>query len=196
MKDPRVDDYIANAPGFAKPILKELRGRMHAAVPGVVETIRWGAPYFQYQEALLCGMAAFKAHCAFGFWHPLMRDGDTSLEGLGGWKIASIDHLPSAAAFTRLAKKARKLVDEGVKGPARPKRDPNRTLAVPGDLSAALARNAKARAAWQSFSYSKRKDYVNWIGDEKRDATRPQRVATTIEWVAEGRSRHWRYETA
>jgi hypothetical protein len=108
-------------------------------------------------------MAAFKAHCAFGFWHPLMRDGDTSLEGLGRFgKIASIGHLPSAGAFTKLAKKARKLVDEGVKGPARPKPDPSRRLAVPRDLS----------------------------------ETRAQRIATTVQWVAEGNSRHWRYETA
>lgn len=188
--DPRIDSYIERAPDFARPILRELRKRVHAAVPGVVETIRWGAPYFQYKDSLLGGMAAFKAHCAFGFWHPVMRDGDTF------GRIESIESLPSAAAFTKLARKARKLVDDGVKGPARPKPDPGRKVSVPRDLAAALARNAKAKSAWEAFSYSKRKDYVNWIEDAKRNETRAQRVATAVQWVAEGKSRHWRYETA
>jgi uncharacterized protein YdhG (YjbR/CyaY superfamily) len=72
-RDPRIDAYIEAAPPFARPILEELRKRVHANAPGVVETIRWEMPYFQYKETLLAGMSAFKAYCGFGLWHPLMR---------------------------------------------------------------------------------------------------------------------------
>jgi hypothetical protein len=61
-KDARVDDYIAKAPAFAKPILTEIRERVHAACPEVEETIKWRQPSFEY-KGLMCGMAAFKEHC-------------------------------------------------------------------------------------------------------------------------------------
>ena len=195
MKDRRVDAYIKGAPEFARPILQELRKRVHASVPGVEETIRWSAPYFQYGGQLLCGMSAFKAHCAFGFWHPLMRESDKSLEGMGQFgKIESVGDLPSAAAFKQLAAQARKLVDVGVKGPARPKAARHRTLAVPADLVAALAKNKKAEATFDAFSYSARKEYVEWIEDAKREQTRTQRVATAVKQMAAGKKLYWKYE--
>jgi len=195
MKDRRVDAYIRSAPEFAKPILEELRRRVHANVPGVEETIRWGAPFFQYGGQLLCGMSAFKAHCAFGFWHPLMRGHDTSLEGMGRFgKIASTQGLPSAREFTKLAKQAKKLVDDGVKGPKRAPPPKDRKVSVPPDLAALLAKNAKARATFEGFSYSKRKEYVEWIQGAKRDETRKARLATTLAQLAEGKSLMWKYE--
>ena len=66
-KDSRVDAYIAKAADFAKPILEEIRARVHAACPDVEETMKWSVPAFEYKGPF-CGMAAFKKHCAFGFW--------------------------------------------------------------------------------------------------------------------------------
>ena len=196
-RDDRVDAFIANAADFAKPILTELRRRIHANVPGVEETIRWRMPYFRYKGQLLAGMAAFKSHCAFGFWHPLMRDGDTSLEGMGQFgKIRSLKDLPGEASFARLAKKAAKLIDDGVKAPPRPKRDANRRIAVPADLRAELAKNAKARANFEAFSASCRDEYVKWIVEAKREETRARRVATTVIQCAEGKKLDWRYDRA
>jgi len=194
-RDPRVDAFIANANGFARPILEELRSRVHAHVPGVEETIRWGMPYFRYKGRLFAGMAAFKAHCGFGFWHPLMRKDDPSPEGILSFgKLRSLDDLPSASAFAKLAKKAKKLADDGVKGPPRPKRDPNRRIAVPADLRAALAKNTKARAHFDAFSASSREEYVKWIVEAKREETRAKRVATAVAQSAEGKKLYWKYD--
>jgi len=194
-KDARVDAYIEEAADFAKPILKELRKRVHASVPEVVESMRWSAPTFLYQEKILAGMAAFKAHAVFGFWHPLMRQGDTSLEGRNGFgRFESVGDLPSAAAFAKLAKQAQKLVDEGVKAPPKAKSAP-KPVVVPAELAAALKRNAKARATFEGFPPSAKKEYVDWITGAKRDETRAERLATTIGWLAEGKRRHWKYET-
>jgi uncharacterized protein YdeI (YjbR/CyaY-like superfamily) len=195
MKDPRVDAYIASAPAFAKPILKELRQRVHAAAPGVSETIKWNVPFFEYGGKLLGGMSAFKQHCAFGFWHPMMRDGDTSLEGMGQYgKIASIADLRSSSAFDKRVKKAMKLVDDGVKAPSRP-RAKKKEIAVPPELAAALKKNAKARATFEGFPYGKRNEYVKWIREAKREETRAQRIVTTVTQLAEGKSLYWKYET-
>ena len=70
-RDERVDAYIGRAPDFARPILAHLRTLVHAACPGVSETIKWGFPHFEF-NGILCSMAAFKTHCAFGFWHGAM----------------------------------------------------------------------------------------------------------------------------
>ena len=192
-KDKRVDAYIADAPEFARPILKELRKRMHASVPRVEETIKWNVPYFQYKDDLVGGMAAFKAHCSFGFWHPLLRGGDKSLEGLGHFgRIASVADLPSLGRFTTLAGKARRLIDDGVK--ATPKRQKRPPVVVPPDLVALFKKNAKARATFDGFSESKRRGYVDWINSAKREETRAQRLATTLRQLAEGKSLMWKYE--
>jgi uncharacterized protein YdeI (YjbR/CyaY-like superfamily) len=194
-KDPRVDAYLDDAAPFARPILKELRKRLHASVPGIEESIRWGAPSFLYNGRILAGMAAFKAHCVFGFWHPLMRRGDNSLEGRNGFgRFESMDDLPKAAAFAKLAKHAKMLIDEGIKAPAKP-RSAAKVAKVPADLAAALKKNAKARATLDAFPPSARNDYVEWITEAKREETRASRVANAIEWLAEGKRRNWKYES-
>ncbi|HET6569613.1 MAG TPA: DUF1801 domain-containing protein, partial [Rhodothermales bacterium] len=73
-RDPRVDAYIGRAADFAKPILTHLREVVHAACPDVEEAIKWGAPHFTY-HGMLCHMAAFKQHCAFGFWRGALVTG-------------------------------------------------------------------------------------------------------------------------
>ena len=194
-KDKRVDAYIAKSQDFAKPILIELRSRIHELVPGVEEDIKWGFPSFMYKGKIFFGMSAFKAHAGAGFWHPLMRStDDKSPEGLSEWKITSVDQLPGRAEFAKLAKKAKKLQDDGVPIPPRPKPDPNRTVVVPKELAALLAKNAKARATFEGFPYYKKNEYVTWINEAKREETRRQRLATTVEWLAQGKSRMWKME--
>ena len=194
-RDPRITAYIAKSQDFAKPILTELRTRIHTAMPEIEEDIKWGFPSFIYKGKIFFGMSAFKAHAGAGFWHPLMRTTDKSPEGIGEFgKLTAVDQLPSRAEFAKLAKKAKKLTDDGVKGPERPKPDPNRKVAVPKDLAARLAKNAKARAAFEAFPYSKKNDYVTWINGAKREETRLKRLDTTVGQLAEGKSLMWKYE--
>jgi hypothetical protein len=73
--EPRIDAYIEKSADFAKPILQHIRKLVHKACPGVDETIKWSMPYFDYKGGSLCNMAAFKEHCAFGFWKAsIMKD--------------------------------------------------------------------------------------------------------------------------
>ena len=159
-----------------------------------METLKWSAPHFEYKDKMFCGMSAFKEHCAFGFWHPLMRRNDNSLEGMGSFgKIRSLADLPAEAEFARMAKEAMKLTDEGVKAPPRPKA-PRTPIVIPAALKAALAKNKKAAATFDAFSYSHRKEYAEWIAEAKRDETRDARIRQAIEWMAEGKHRHWKYD--
>src|ERR671917_10850 len=75
-RDKRVDTYIARSADFAKPILTHLREVVHETCPDVEEAMKWSFPHFMY-EGMLCSMASFKEHCAFGFWKgALVLDGN------------------------------------------------------------------------------------------------------------------------
>ena len=194
-RDPRVDAYIERSASFAKPVLEHLRRLVHAACPEVVETIKWGVPSFEH-KGLLCGMAAFKQHCTFGFWHALMRaetkGGGKGNEAMGQFgRITAVGDLPKDSTLTALIRKAAKLNASGIKAPRiRTRKAP---LVVPAVLAAALKKNRKALATFENFSNSHTREYVEWIAEAKRDETRAQRLATAIEWMAEGKSKEWRY---
>jgi uncharacterized protein YdeI (YjbR/CyaY-like superfamily) len=195
IRDPRVDLYIAKSAAFAKPILEHLRETVHAACPDVAETIRWGFPHFD-ANGMLCSMASFKAHCAFGFWKGDLLFGDTpkGKDAMGHFgRVCSVADLPSRRELVRLVKAARKLNDGGPM-PRTKAKAPKPLVDVPADLAAALGRDAKARATFERFPPSHRREYVEWIVEAKRDETRARRVAQAVTWMAEGRSRNWKYE--
>jgi uncharacterized protein YdeI (YjbR/CyaY-like superfamily) len=196
-RDPRVDAYIAKAAPFARPILDHLRDCVHAACPAAQETLKWRSPHFTYNDRLLCGMAAFKQHVAFGFWlGDLVAGTGRDEEAMGQFgRIARLDDLPSRRALGTLVKKAMGLTDAGVTRAPMRRGAPRPTAQAPDDLVAALAKHRKARETFERFSNSQRRDYIEWISEAKREATRAQRLATTLEWLAEGKSRNWKYET-
>jgi uncharacterized protein YdeI (YjbR/CyaY-like superfamily) len=193
-RDPRFDAYIAKSADFAKPILKHLRTVVHDACPDVVETMKWSSPAYEY-KGLLCGMAAFKQHCTFGFWkHSLVVDNDAKAkEAMGSFgRITSVSELPSKAMLAKYVKKAMKLNDDGVKAP-RDKRPPKPAPKMHPELKAALARNKKANATFEAFSPSHKREYMEWVSEAKTDATRERRIEQAIEWLADGKPRNWKY---
>jgi len=191
-RDPRIDAYIAKSADFAKPILRYLRETIHAACPDVQETIKWGTPTFDY-HGIMCGMAAFKEHCALGFWKAKLIVGEESSEAMGQFgRITSVDDLPSKNVLTGYVKKAMELNASGVTVPRAPK--PKRKApAVPDELRRALGRNKSARTAFDAFSPSHQREYIEWITEAKTDETRTRRVETAVEWIAEGKPRNWKY---
>lgn len=197
-KDPRIDAYIAKSPPFAQPILKHLRKVVHAGCPEVQETIKWNMPHFDY-KGLLCGMGAFKAHCAFGFWREaalaLGGQGEDS-ENMGQFgRLTSIADLPDETTLVGYVRKAVEIKDSGVKFPKVAKPPTARApLKVPADFAKALQRDAKAKKTWDGFSYSHRKEYVEWITEAKRTETRRNRLATSLAWLADGKPRMWKYQ--
>ena len=191
-RNPGFDRYIALARPFARPILKFLRKAVHAGCPDVEETIKWGMPHFEYC-GLLCGMAAFKEHCSFGFWKGPLIVARKTEAGMGRFgRITSRKDLPDEKTLIRYVREAAVLNEQGVKVPGRrEKRDP---LPMPADLSAALRKNSRAAVIFKGFSPTNRRDYIEWITEAKRDETRRQRLKTAVEWMAEGKTRHWKYQ--
>jgi uncharacterized protein YdeI (YjbR/CyaY-like superfamily) len=197
-RDARIDAYIAKQADFAKPILKHLREVVREACPDVEETIRWGAPSFQYQGPL-CQLAAFKQHCAFILWKgPLIlaKNGVRADEAMGHFgRLAKVSDLPSKKTLTGYIKTAMKLNETGVKVP-RAKPAAPKKVAAPAYLKTALAKNRKAHTTFANFSQSHRKEYIQWLTEAKSEDTRKRRLATAIEWMSEGKHRMWKYDRA
>ncbi len=193
--DPRIDAYIDRQADFAKPILRHLRETVHAACPDCEETLKWSSPTFMYRGQMLAGMAAFKQHATFGFWRGSLVVGDTAeqMSAMGQFgRIASVDDLPERQTLEALVRKAMKLTEEGVKPPRN--KHPKDPFTVPRDMRAALDANAAAAATFDAFPPSAQRDYVEWITGSKRDETRTKRLAQSVEWLAEGKRRNWKYE--
>ena len=193
--DPRVDADVAAAAPFAQPILKHLRAAVHAGCPEVVETIKWNVPSFEYKGPL-GGMAAFKRHVMFGFWkHQLMAElipeGEHRAFGRFG-RIESIQSAPSRRELVKLVKFARNLNDDDVKVP-RTKSAPKPLPKTPPALMAALKKHPRALATFKAFPPSHKREYIEWIADAKGDDTRTSRLAQAVQWIAEGKSRNWKY---
>jgi uncharacterized protein YdeI (YjbR/CyaY-like superfamily) len=195
-RDPRVDAYIERSAEFAQPILRHIREIVHAAAPQIEETMKWSMPHFDYKGPV-CNMAAFKEHCAFGFWKGtlLFKGGSPSREAMGHMgRITSIRDLPSKKELIALIREAVKLNEEGVKVTRTTSRARVAEPETPDDLAAALRRNKSAGAAFRKFSPSHRREYIEWITEAKRAETRQRRVEQAIAWIAEGKSRNWKYE--
>jgi uncharacterized protein YdeI (YjbR/CyaY-like superfamily) len=199
--DPRVDDYIQKSADFAKPILKHLHNLIHTACPDIKETIKWSFPNFEYKGTILCNMASFKQHCAFNFWLAAkMQDSDkilvptgekTSMGNLG--QIKSLNDLPKDETMIRYLEEAMELIDKGVKIARAPKNTTAKEVEVPDYFIDALNQNPLAVETFQKFSPSHKREYMEWITEAKTEATRNKRMATAIEWMAEGKGRNWKY---
>lgn len=195
-RDPRVDAYIAKSADFARPILQRVREIVHEACPQVEETIKWGMPSFVHAGGMLCMMAAFKQHVSFGYWkHALVMGEGESRDGMGSYgKMAALTDLPPKRRLLADIKKAMALNEQGIKAPGARKSAAAKPMPkAPADLIAALKKNGKARATFEAFAPSHKREYIEWIDEAKREETRVRRLSQAIEWMAEGKPRHWKY---
>jgi uncharacterized protein YdeI (YjbR/CyaY-like superfamily) len=198
-KDPRIDLYISKSAGFAKPILMHLRELVHVACPDVEETIKWSFASFDYKGPM-CSMAAFKQHCAFGFWKAsLMKDkaltkNAESESAMGHYgKITSLKDLPSDKKIIAHIKEAIKLNDKGIKLPPKKVAKDKKEIVIPDYFLKELKKNKKALRTFQAFSPSHKREYIEWITEAKSDETKYRRIETAIKWMSEGKSRNWKY---
>jgi uncharacterized protein YdeI (YjbR/CyaY-like superfamily) len=197
--DSRVDAYIAKSADFAKPVLEYIRDIIHEAAPMIDETIKWGFPFFDYKGPV-CQMAAFKQHLAFGFWKAsllndpakVIKQGDASAGSLG--RITSIADLPSKEILINLIQQAIAINEKGEKVAKKPVPAERAKLETPQYFVDLLAKDPKAISEFNRFSPSQKREYAEWITEAKTDATREKRMETALEWIAEGKTRNWKYK--
>jgi len=102
--------------------------------------------------------------------------------GMGHFgRVPSLKDLPSDRQFIEYVRQAAELNRQGVKKPAdlKPK-SARRELTIPEYFRAALRKNKKAAATFDGFSYTNKKEYLDWIIEAKREETRSKRLQTAL----------------
>lgn len=196
---PKIDAYIEKSQDFAKPILHYIREMVHEFCPDAEETMKWSFPHFIYKGKNLCAMASFKQHCTFGFWlekemksmQEITQDIEkNSMFSLG--KIAQVGDLPSKSQLKKAIKEAMELTDMGV---TMKKAPPSKIeMEIPDYFQRALEAQPKAKEIFEKASPSFRKEYIAWVTEAKTEATRDKRLEQSLEWIAEGKGRNWKYQ--
>jgi uncharacterized protein YdeI (YjbR/CyaY-like superfamily) len=203
--NPKVDAYINKAKPFAQPIMEHLRELVHKGCPAVEETIKWSRPFFEYKGAILGNMSAFKEHCSFGFWGEeigaVLREANAlrpdAMGSLG--RITTLKDLPPDKQMLAWIRQATAFIDSGnytspIAARNKVVKAPKSAPETPTELAVALKKDGKAAAVFAAFSPSCKREYAEWIAEAKRPETRDKRIATAIEWIAEGKQRNWKYQ--
>lgn len=198
-RDDRIDAYIEDRTlPFAQPILRRIREAVHAADDEIEEDIKWGAPAFLHNGRTLAIMASFKRHAVLSFTRDkeldfakagLSRKPGEAMGLLG--KLKSEDDVPGDTQIKALIEQAIALEKAG---PAKKKAKPVKVPPMPEPLADALSANPKSKEVFDNFPPGAQREYVEWVAEAKREATRDKRIATAIEWLAEGKKRNWKYE--
>ena len=194
-REPRIDAYIAKAQPFARPILESVRERVHAVIPDVEEAMKWSMPAYLVAGKIVLITSSFKAHAALNFWRGQeIGDGQPKAGAMGQFgRLTSVDDLPPDRELDALIREAAAIA-KTAPAPRKAKHAPKPPPELHPDFAAALARAPKAKAALEAFPPSAQRDYFEWISEAKQDATRQKRIATAVEWLDEGKRRHWKYE--
>lgn len=198
--DDRITAYIEKSADFAQPVLKHLRETVHAFCPEVEEGWKWSFPHFMYRGKILCSMASFKNHCAFGFWlQPEMSDpyGIFKREEKGGMgcfgKITSLSDLPKTEQLGAYILEAMALTEQGVKPLVLTSKAEKPEPEVPAELLELLDKNPAEKRVFEAFSRSHKKEYIEWIATAKRAETKQRRLEQTLENLKEGKPKEWKY---
>jgi uncharacterized protein YdhG (YjbR/CyaY superfamily) len=77
-----VDEFIAEAPTAARPVVEQIRTVIKQAVPDVEETMGYGKPYYKY-HGWMTGVTLYTKHLGVEIWDGLSGDERAELEALG-----------------------------------------------------------------------------------------------------------------
>ena len=178
-----------------RTILSHVRERVHAVLPDVEEAMKWSSPGFTLNGKILLMMAAFKEHAALNFWRGQeLGDGQPKAGAMGQFgRLTSVSDLPSDEQLDSLIREAAQL-STSAPAPRKAKHEPKPAPEMHAEFAAALEKAPKAKATLDSFPPSAQRDYLEWISEAKQEATRAKRIVTAVEWLGEGKRRHWKYQ--
>lgn len=191
-----IDEYIAQAPAYSRPILKKLRSLYRRASPKIVERIKWRAPSFEYR-GMVGGLVAGEKYVSWGLWkarllkdpHKAIRSRELAPASAG--RASKLSDLPPDKVLIDLIKQAVALNEPLPNKPprqrvARPMPD------TPRDLEAALKKSPRAAKTFERFTPSNQREYIEWITTSRSDETRQRRLAVAIKWMNQGKPRYWK----
>lgn len=188
-----VDAYIDKLPEWSKNLCLQLRRIILAAHPSITEEWKWGPHYSS--NGMMCGIGAFQKHIKLTFFN-----GSAMQDSLGLFNhcldnsfLRSIKYTPgeeiNAKALTAYIKES---VAVNAKGFKREIKD--KTVAVPPELTTALAQNKSAQQFFDGLSYGYKKEFAEHVTTAKQDKTKADRIAKIVALCAAQQTLHHKYK--
>lgn len=184
-----IDEAFMKMPSPWREICIRLRELVHAADPEIVEDWKWG-PNFN-KNGMVCNVWGFKSHASLVFFRgSLMKDGKKLFNYGENNKASRMIKFTDMKQVQANEKNIIAYIREAVKinseTPVTVSKI-NRTIELPELLEKWFARNRKARAFFDSLSYTHRKEMIVAITSAKKEETRERRFKAVTEALKEGR---------
>ncbi len=181
------DEFFKNETQW-KSELAKLR-KVLLAMP-LEETVKWGGPVYTVDGKNVVGVAGFKDWVALWFFQGgLLKDPDGvfvnaqsgTTKAMRQWRFTDGKQI-RVAPIKAYVKEAIELARAGKS--IKPDRD--KPVVVPPELTNALAKNKKARMAFEKMSKGCRREYAEYIASAKQNETKQRRLGKILPMIAGG----------
>ncbi|MEM7163321.1 MAG: DUF1801 domain-containing protein, partial [Bacteroidota bacterium] len=181
----KVDEFMEKKTlEFSKPICERLRKLLLDS--GLEEEYKWQMPVYSH-HGIVCSIGAFKKHVGLWFMKgALLKDnkkvlikGQATTKALRSIQFKSIDDLDEKL-LRNYIQEAMILNEQGISYDFKQERE---DLIIPKEFEKRMKANKKAWDHYQNFSYSKQRDYIEWISTAKREETKEKRMNQAIEML-------------
>lgn len=186
-----VDEYVEASDWSEElSILREL-----LRATDLEETVKWGAPCYTHGGKNIVGMVGFKNHFALWFHNGaalpdpdgvLINAQEGATKSLRQWRFEERSQIKKAKIKAYLK-------DALAAGPQPGPQRATKRAQEPAELAAALAKNKRARAAFDELTPGRRREYCAHIAEAKREATRVARVEKSLPLILAGKGLHDHY---
>ncbi|MCB0736746.1 MAG: YdeI/OmpD-associated family protein [Bacteroidetes bacterium] len=162
----------------------------------MVETLKWGIPHYTVNNKNVVGIAGFKEHFALWFHQGvflkdplrvLVNAQEGTTKGLRQWRFTHADQI-NKSAIIQYVNEAILNQKEGLEIKAEPKK-----VAMPIELQTALENNNELSGAFKALTPGKRKEFADYIGSAKQEATRLKRLQKCLPIILEGKGLNDKY---
>jgi len=190
----KVDAYLAKHEPWSEHLLT-LRKIMLAT--DLEEAIKWGTPTYTLDGKNVVGLVAFKNHCAIWFHQgvflqdqneKLVNAQEATTKALRQWRFEAKDRIDASLVKSYVLE----AIDNQRAG--KEIKPEKKTLVLPVELENAFKTNAKLRAAFDSLSAGKQREYADHVASAKREATRVSRLEKIVPMVLAGVGLHDKYK--
>lgn len=189
-----VDQYISKHPEWQEE-LDYLRQLLQNTP--LQEHVKWGAPTYSFQNKNLVGIGAFKKYVGLWFFQgALLKDEGNFLvnaqEGkthaMRQWRFGSINEVDGS----KILQYVNETIENQIAGNIlKPKKKP---LVIPLELKEALTNEPGLTDSFEALSLTNKRDYVEYILEAKRVATKEKRLAKIIPMIAQEIGLHDKYK--
>lgn len=167
--------------------------RTLAIACGMTETYKWNFPTYMVNEKNIIAINKFKNH--FGIWFfngVFLSDPEKVLKNaqegktmaMRNWKFSSAGDIDEKLV-TAYIKEAIENQKKGLQ--LKVEKKPKTKIEIPAHLSIALENNVDIKDAFNKLTYSKQKDYAEYITTAKQEKTKLSRLEKIVPLILAGK---------